>query len=180
MLYSDKFKSKLFKKESMRVRFILTGLFVAMLSATIILQSAFAQNSNASSTTEDIPVPTINGTVSANYTIEDVDNRMLKDDAKSARDSAIRLITRTIERHVGLNNSDSANIVFVDSISNLTWNMVGINPLENLTESQLNRISETIKDDQTQYRFSITVESACTTIDPKFSTAGCSFIVRLH
>ena len=87
----------------MRVKVILTGLFVfvAILSATVVQQSAFAQNSTVVSDIVGIPVSTINGTISVNYTIEDVDNKMLKDDVKSARDSALRLITKTIERHEG-------------------------------------------------------------------------------
>jgi hypothetical protein len=180
MLYYDRFKSQLSKKVHMKVSFRLTTLFVVILSTTSILQSAFAQNSNASSITDDIPVSTINGTISADYTIEDVDSKMLIDDAKAARDGTLRLITKAIERHVGENNTNSVNTIFTDSISNLTWNMVGINPLLNLTESQLNNIINTIEDGQTQYRFSITIESACNSVDPKFSTAGCSFTIRLH
>ena len=162
----------------MRVRFILISLFVAILSATVIQQSAFAQNPNPSSTTEDIPVPTINGTISADYTIEDVDNRMLKDDAKSAKDSALRLITKTIERQEGKNNTNSTNITFTNGLSNLTWNMVGLNGLLSLTKVQFDEMEDKIKGNMTQYRFSITIESACKSVDPKFPR-GCTFTVRL-
>lgn len=150
----------------MRVRVLLTFLLVvAILSATVIRQSAFAQNSN--------------GIISAEYTIQDIDNKMLKNDAKSARDSALRLITKTIEKHEGQNNTNSTNVIFTNTLSNLTWNMVGIDALQSLTRVQLNEMVDEIKDNMTQYKFSITIESACKPVDPKISK-GCTFNVRLH
>ncbi len=151
----------------MRGRVMLTFLLivVAILSATVIQQSAFAQNSN--------------GTISADYTIQDIDNKMLKDDAKSARDSVLRLITKTIEKHEGQNNTNSTNVIFTNSLSNLTWNMVGIDALQSLTRVQLNEMVDEIKNNMTQYRFSITIESACKSGDPKISK-GCTFNVHLH
>ena len=164
----------------MRVRVLLTFLLVvAILSATVVQQSAFAQNATVVSDIVGIPVSTINGTISANYTIEDADNKMLKDDAKSARDSALRLITKTIEKHEGQNNTNSTNVIFTNSLSNLTWNMVGIDALQSLTRVQLNEMVDEIKNNMTQYRFSITIESACKSGDPKISK-GCTFNVRLH
>ena len=165
----------------MTVKVILTGLFVfvAILSATVVQQSAFAQNSTVVSDIGGIPVSTINGTISVNYTIEDVDNKMLKDDAKSARDSALRLITKTIERHEGKNNTNSTNVIFTNGHSNLTWNMVGVKELLSLTKVQLDEMEDKIKGNMTQHRFSITIESACKSVDPKFSK-GCTYTVRLH
>jgi hypothetical protein len=164
----------------MRVRVILTALFVvvAILSATVIQQSAFAQNPNVVYDVDGTPVSTINGTISADYTIEDVDNKMLKDDARSARDSATRLITKTIERNEGRNNTNSVNIIFTNGLSNLTWNMVGVNELLSLTEVQFNEMEDKIKGNMTLYRFSITIDSACKAVDPKFSR-GCTYTVRL-
>jgi hypothetical protein len=165
----------------MRVKVILTGLFVfvAILSATVVQQSAFAQNATVVSDIVGIPVSAINGTISVNYTIEDVDNKMLKDDAKSARDSALRLITETIERNEGKNNTNSTNVIFTNDHSNLTWNMVGVKELLSLTKVQLDEMEDKIKGNMTQHRFSITIESACKSVDPKFSK-GCTYTVRLH
>jgi hypothetical protein len=169
-------------KRIVRVRIILTDLLVvvvvAILSATVIQQSAFAQNPNVVYDVDGTPVTTINGTISADYTIEDVDNRMLKDDAKSAKDSALRLITKTIERHEGKNNTNSTNITFTNGLSNLTWNMVGVNGLLSLAKVQFDEMEDKIKGNMTQYRFSITIESACKSVDQKFSR-GCTFTVRL-
>jgi hypothetical protein len=164
----------------MIVRVILTDLFVvvAILSATVIQQSAFAQDPNVVYDVDDIPVSTSNGTISADYIIEDVDNSMLKDDARSAKDSALRLITKTIERNEGRNNTNSVNIIFTNGLSNLTWNMVGVNELLSLAEVQFNEMEDKIKGNMTQYGFSLTIESACKAVDPKFSR-GCTYNVRL-
>lgn len=164
----------------MRLRVILTDLFVvvAILSATVIQQSAFAQDPNIVYDVDDIPVSTSNGTISADYTIEDVDNSMLKDDARSAKDSALRLISKTIERNEGRNNTNSVNIRFTNGLSNLTWNMVGVNELLSLAEVQFNEMEDKIKGNMTQYRFSMTIDSACKAVDPKFPR-GCTYTVRL-
>lgn len=158
----------------------LTGLFVvvAILSAPVIQQSAFAQNPNVVYDIDGVPVSTINGTITADYTIEDVDNKMLKDDARSARDSALRLITKTIERNEGRNNTNSANIIFTNGLSNLTWNMVGVNNLLSLAEVQFNEMEDKITGNITQYRFSMTIDSACKAVDPKLAR-GCTYNIRL-
>ena len=56
--------------------------------------------------------------------------------------------------------------------------MVGVNELLSLAEVQFNEMEDKIKGNMTQYRFSMTIESACKAVDPKFPR-GCTYNVRL-